>query len=148
LVNRFVPAGPLVLGIDDTMERRRGKRIPAQGSYRDPVRSWHSPFVKASGWRSRPFAAAGSGALGGSRSWALPFLTCLARRERYAQKQGKPHKPVRERAPQMVFQAQRGLLHRMLVVGGDRAFSALAWLPRLVRQNITVVTRWRFAAAL
>jgi len=51
LVTRFVPAGPIVLGIDDTIERRRGKRIPAKGIYRDPTRSSHSHFVKASGLR-------------------------------------------------------------------------------------------------
>src|SRR3954468_3189847 len=34
LVNRFVPTGPIVLGIDDTIERRRGKRIQAKGNYR------------------------------------------------------------------------------------------------------------------
>ena len=49
LVNRFVPTGPIVLGIDDTIERRRGQRIPAQGISRDPVRRAPSPFVKASG---------------------------------------------------------------------------------------------------
>jgi len=42
---------PLVLGIDDTIERRRGKRVAAKGIYRDPVRSSHGHFVKASGLR-------------------------------------------------------------------------------------------------
>ena len=51
LVKRFVPTGPIVLGVDDTIERRRGKRIQAKGIYRDPVRSSHSHFVKASGLR-------------------------------------------------------------------------------------------------
>ena len=39
LVEVFVPEGPLVLGIDETLERRRGKKIHAKGIYRDPVRS-------------------------------------------------------------------------------------------------------------
>jgi len=39
LVRAFAPAGPLVVGIDDTVERRRGKRIRAKGIYRDAVRS-------------------------------------------------------------------------------------------------------------
>lgn len=34
LVEAFVPEGPLVLGIDDTLERRRGKKISAKGIYR------------------------------------------------------------------------------------------------------------------
>ena len=40
-----------MLSIDDTTERRRGKRIAAKGIYRDPVRSSHGHFVKASGLR-------------------------------------------------------------------------------------------------
>jgi DDE superfamily endonuclease len=34
LVEAFVPEGPLVLGIDETLERRRGKKISAKGIYR------------------------------------------------------------------------------------------------------------------
>jgi len=37
------------MGLDDTIERRRGKRIAAKGIYRDPVRSSDSHLVKASG---------------------------------------------------------------------------------------------------
>ena len=35
----FVGEGPLILGIDETLERRWGKKISAKGVYRDPVRS-------------------------------------------------------------------------------------------------------------
>ena len=57
LVATFAPTGPLLFGIDETLERRRqvfhdpGKRIAAKGIYRDSVRSSHSHFVKASGLR-------------------------------------------------------------------------------------------------
>jgi hypothetical protein len=51
LVHTLMPAGPLVIGLDDTLERRRGAKIKAKGIYRDPVRSSHSHFVKASGLR-------------------------------------------------------------------------------------------------
>lgn len=147
LINRFVPTGPIVLGIDDTIERRRGKRIQAKGIYRDPVRSSHSHFVKASGlrWVSLMLLAPVPWA---ARTWALPFLTCLAPSERYMQKHRKRHKPVLDWARQMVFQTQRWLPDRALVVVGDSAFSALEWLHALVQQNITVVTRLRLDAAL
>ena len=39
LVKTFVPSGPLVIGVDETLERRWGKKISAKGIYRDPVRS-------------------------------------------------------------------------------------------------------------
>jgi hypothetical protein len=147
LVRRLVPRGPIVLGIDDTIERRRGKRIQAKGIYRDPVRSSHSHFVKASGlrWVSLMLLAPVPWA---ARTWALPFLTCLAPSERYRQKQRKRHKPVLDWARQMIFQAQRWLPQRRLVVVGDSAFSALEWLHALVCQRITVVTRLRLDAAL
>ena len=52
LVCHLAPAtGPLVLGIDETIERRKGKRIAAKGVYRDGVRSSHGHFVKAMGLR-------------------------------------------------------------------------------------------------
>ncbi len=51
LLAAFAPRGPVILGLDDTIERRRGKRISAKGIYRDPVRSSHGHFVKASGLR-------------------------------------------------------------------------------------------------
>ena len=43
--------GPLVFGIDETLERRRGPRIRARGIYRDAVRSSRHQLVKASGLR-------------------------------------------------------------------------------------------------
>jgi hypothetical protein len=83
-----------------------------------------------------------------ARTWALPFLTCLAPSARYRQKQRRRHKPVLVWARQMIFQAQRWLPDRALVVVGDSAFSALEWLHTLVRQKITVITRLRLDAAL
>ena len=32
----FAPHGPILLGLDDTVERRRGKKITAKGIYRAP----------------------------------------------------------------------------------------------------------------
>ena len=51
LVATFLPAGPLVIGVDETLERRTGAKIAAKGVYRDAVRSSHSHFVKATGLR-------------------------------------------------------------------------------------------------
>src|ERR671920_109266 len=91
LVSALVAEGPVVIGLDDTIERRWGAKIKARGIYRDPVRSSHGYFVKASGLRwlcvmlLAPIPWAGC-------VWALPFLTILAPSERYAQKQGRRHK--------------------------------------------------------
>jgi hypothetical protein len=39
LVRAFVPTGPVVIGIDETIARQRGEQIALKGIYRDPVRS-------------------------------------------------------------------------------------------------------------
>jgi len=46
-----LPAGEVVIGVDDTIERRWGSRIKARGLCRNPVRSSHGHFVRASGLR-------------------------------------------------------------------------------------------------
>jgi hypothetical protein len=61
LLDSFVPTGPVLLGLDDSIERRRGKRISAKGIYRDPVRSSKGHFVKASGLRWQGNRVNGSG---------------------------------------------------------------------------------------
>ena len=51
-VGASVPTdAPVVIGFDDTIERRWGAKISARGIYRDPVRSSKGHFVKASGLR-------------------------------------------------------------------------------------------------
>jgi hypothetical protein len=91
LLRAFAPTGPLVFGIDETIERRRGTRIRPKGIYRDPVRSSHSHFVKASGlrWLSVMLLAPSPWA---GRVWALPVLTALAPSERADQEAGRRHK--------------------------------------------------------
>src|SRR5918993_1313993 len=51
LIDAFVPSGPVIMALDDTIERRWGRRIRARGIYRDPVRSSDAHFVKTSGLR-------------------------------------------------------------------------------------------------
>ncbi len=51
VLDAFLPSGEVVLGVDDTIERRWGLKIKARGLYRDPVRSSRGHFVRASGLR-------------------------------------------------------------------------------------------------
>jgi hypothetical protein len=127
LLTTFVPSGPLVLGLDDTIERRWGARIRARGIYRDPVRSSDSHFVKTSGlrWLSLMLLADIPWA---GRVWALPFLTALAPSERYWQKQGRNPKHLTDWARQLVLQVQRWFPARTLVVVADGAFASLQLL--------------------
>lgn len=146
LVSAFVPEGPIVLGIDDTIERRRGARIVARGIYRDPVRSSHSHFVKTSGlrWLSVMLLAPIPWA---QRVWALPVLTALAPSERHDRKQGRRHKRLTDWARQMLLQLRRWLPGRSLVVVADSSFAALDLLNSL-SPHMTCITRLRLDAQL
>src|ERR671912_451579 len=147
LIAVFAPSGPVLLGIDDTIERRRGKRIAAKGIYRDPVRSSKGHFVKASGlrWLSLmllvpiPWAA---------RTWALPVLTALAPSERYCRERGQRHKKLTDWARQMMLQVRRWLPERELVLVTDMGFAALELLAALSRRGVICITRLRLDAAL
>jgi hypothetical protein len=146
----FAPAGPLVFGIDDTIERRRGKRIRAKGIYRDPVRSSHSHFVKASGlrWLSvmllAPIPWAG-------RVWALPVLTAPAPSERSNREAGRRHKTLTDWARQLLRQTRRWCASlapgRAVIMVGDMSFAALELLGALV-STMTCITRCRLDARL
>ena len=81
LIATFVPTGPVIVGLDDTIERRWGAKISARGIYRDPVRSSRSHVVKASGLRWLSLLLLPQIPWAG-RVWALPFLTVLAPSER------------------------------------------------------------------
>ena len=146
LIAAFAPAGFLVLGIDETLERRRGKTITATGIYRDPVRSSKGHFVKARAlrWVSLmllvPIPWAG-------RTWALPFLSVLAPSERDDHDQERRHKTITDWARQMVRVVHRWCPTRQLVLVGDRTYAALDVLAA-TRAVATIVTRLRLDARL
>jgi hypothetical protein len=150
LVAAFVPGDtPLVFGIDDHIERRRGAQIAAKGIYRDAVRSSKSFFVKTSGLRwvcmmllaPIPWAQC---------VWALPFLTVLAPSERYYQARQLRPKLLTDWARQMLIQVRTWLPDRMLVVVADSTYAALELLAAAqgLSQPVTMVTRLRLDAAL
>ena len=101
LVTTFAASGPLVIGVDETLQRRRGAKIAAKGIYRDAVRSSHAHFVKASMLRwiclmllvPIPWA---------DRVWALPFLTALAPSERANAAAERRHKTPTDWARQLL----------------------------------------------
>ena len=146
LVVTFAPSGPLVVGIDETIERRRGPKITAAGISRDPVRSSHSHFVKVRGLRwiclqlLVPIPWAG-------HVWALPFLTALAPSERYCRQRQRRDKPLTLWARQRIRLVHRWQPDRRLVMVGDRTYAALDLLAA-VRPAATVVARVRLDAHL
>ena len=81
-----LPTGaPLTLVIDETLERRWGRKIKSKGWFRDPIRSSKKKVVHSPGLRwlclsivvTVPWSR---------RRWALPFLTALLRSAELASK--------------------------------------------------------------
>ena len=149
LVKTLAPTGPLICGLDDTIERRRGAKIKAKGIYRDPVRSSHGHFVKASGlrWLSLMLLAPIPWA---RRTWALPFLTCLAPSERFYQERVRAHKKLTDWGRQMIRQLRRWWPDRALVIVADSSFAVISWLFELAHLpgQICLIVRFRLDAAL
>lgn len=149
LVSTFAATGPIVLGLDETIERRWGAKIKARGIYRDPVRSSRSHFVKASGlrWLSLMLLVRIPWA---QKVWALPFLTVLAPSARYYQERARGHKKITDWARQMLLQVRRWLPTRKLVVVADSTYAVIELLWRLAQlpNPVYMVTRLRLDAAL
>jgi hypothetical protein len=63
LVEAFVPAGPVIVGLDETIERRRGRKLTARAIYRDAARSSKECFQKRERLTLDDGGVAGAGAL-------------------------------------------------------------------------------------
>jgi DDE superfamily endonuclease len=148
LVVLVLPAGwPLLIGVDEKIERRGGRKIKAKGCYRDAVRSSQKSCVKCFGlkWISRmvivplPWS---------SRPWALPFLTVLAPAERANEKAQKRHKSTIDWTVQMVKGVARWLAHRAWVLLGDGSYACVGLAWACLGQQVTRVSRLRLDARL
>jgi hypothetical protein len=146
LVLVLVPPGAaVVLGADDTVERRSGRQIKAKGCYRDAVRSSKKHVSRCFGlkWVSLmllvPVPWAG-------RVWALPFLTALC----WPKAKSAPgrHKTSGDWVRQMMKQARRWLPNRLLVLVVDGGFAAVALALACQENQVVLVGRLRLDAAL
>ena len=116
---------PLVFGIDETVERRWGRKIAAKGRYRDPVRSKDDQVVMTPGlqWVSLMLLTRIGWA---GRHWALPFLIALVVSARYDRRKGRRHKTFTDYAQQMLVCRRRWLPDRDLVVVADGGYAKSA----------------------
>lgn len=141
LITCFVPPGAtIVLGADDTMERRSGRKITATGCYRDAVRSSKKHVIRCFGlkWVSMMLLVPVPWA---RRVWALPFLTALCWP---ADKRGqRRHKTSVDWVRQMMKQVRRWLPRRALVLVVDGGFAAVSLALACVKHHVTMVSRLR-----
>ena len=146
VVTTLVPSGPVIIGVDHTLERRRGPHIGLAGRFYDPSLRADMPNPTSRGlrWLSAmvlvdvPFAG---------RIWALPVLTALTPSRSWSERHGRPHRPVTEWARLMLRTLRRWLPGRDIVAVMDGEFAALELLHAL-RQRIVVITRMRKDARL
>jgi hypothetical protein len=146
LVTLLVPPGAtIVLGADDTVERRGGRKINAKGCYRDAVRSTKKHVIRCFGlkWVSMmrlvpvPWS---------QRGRALPFLTAWCWP---AQKGGRRrHKTSIDWVRHMMKQVRRWLPGQRLVWVVDGGFAAVSLALACVTHHVVMVSRLRWDAAL
>lgn len=145
----LIPDGsPLVIFVDETLERRRGKKIKAKGYYRDAVRSSKAKVVNTSGLKWLVMAASVKLPFM-PRAFALPFLSILEFSKKYDERRKKPHKTTLQWTRQMVRRVCKWVgKKRRLILVGDGGFAAgqLAW--DCIRLGVTLVSRLKMNARL
>jgi hypothetical protein len=136
---------PIALAVDDTIERRSGRRIKAKGCYRDPVRSSRKHLVKCFGlkWVALMILVPVPWS---QRVWALPILTCLSWPEGAGRRAS--HKTSLDWTRQMVLQVRRWLPERELILVTDGGFAAVELARACQRHRVTMICRLRLDAAL
>lgn len=151
LLGLLIPLLPsesaLIIAVDETLERRKGKKINAKGCYRDAVRSSQKTVVKCFGlkWLSMMLIVRLPWS---SRSWALPFLTILEPSKKSDEKAKRQHKTTIDWTIQALKQTQRWVKNKKIILVGDGGFAvaALAWA--CLKLKVTLVSRLRMDARL
>jgi hypothetical protein len=146
LITLLVPPGAtIVLGADDTLERRSGRKITAKGCYRDAVRSSKKHVIRCFGlkWVSMMLLVPVPWS---RRVWALPFLTALCRPA--GKHSRRRHKTSIDWVRQMMKQVRRWLPGRLLVLVVDGGFAAVSLALACVKNQVVMVSRLRWDAAL
>jgi DDE superfamily endonuclease len=132
------PGAPIILGADDTVERRSGRQIAAKGGDRQAVRSTKKHVIHGFGltWVAMMLVVPVPWA---RRVWALPCFTVLCWP---AAKNGRHrHKTSVDRVRQMMKQVRRGLPGRRLVVLVDGGFAAVSLALACVKHQVGMVSR-------
>jgi len=150
LVSAFVGMGvPLVIGADETLERRKGKEIKAKGVFRDSARSSHKYTVFSYGlrWISMMVLVQ---VPWNTRVWALPFLTVLAPSKRTNEANGKRHKTSIDWIMQMITAVRRWMPDKKIVLVTDGGLVAVKLGLRCARFSnpITFISRLQLNARL
>lgn len=146
----FLPIGtPLLLMIDETLERRRGKQIKHKGWFRDPILSTKKHVVTSLGLRWICLAVLVP-VPWSQRPWALPFMTVLALGQKTSAKLNKRHRTIVQWAEFMIDKVRRWQPEREITLVGDGSYAAIALVQRCQRlkKHVKLVSRLRLDARL
>ena len=147
LLKVFPQKGAMTFAINDTLERRRGKKINAKGWFKDPIQSNNGKVVTSTGLRWMPVMLLTPIAFVG-RVFALTFLTVLVPSEKKQKELGKRHRSPQRRASQVVCLLRRWFRHSQLRLVVDAGYACIELARQCIRQNVTLVTRLRVNARL
>ncbi|MEJ7711136.1 MAG: transposase [Pyrinomonadaceae bacterium] len=148
LVRTFVAVGgELTFVIDETLERRWGRRIKKRGHYRDPLQSSKKRSVSTSGLRWIVLALVITPPWT-KQKWALPVMSVLAPTPETSKRLGLRHKTVAERARQMMLAVRRWLPHVEMTLVGDQSYSVVELGNACVKHGVRLVAPLRLDAAL
>ena len=148
LVTTFIPHdAPLELVVDETLERRWGKRIKKRGHWRDSLASSHNQNVTTSGLRW-VVVALNVKLAWARRSWALPFLSILLTTPKVSQELELRHRTYIDRTLQAVKCLARAFPGRTIKLIGDGAYSVLELGLQSKKLNVTLIAPLRLDARL
>ena len=148
LLVALVPAKfPLLIGVDETIERRRGAKISAKGCYRDAVRSTRKHVVRCFGlkWLSLQLLVVLPWS---QRAWGLPFFTVLTPSESANQAAGRRHKTSIDWSLQLVHVVSRWLEGRSVFLVGDGGFGCVRLAHGCLKHGWSLVSKLRQDARL
>jgi len=150
IIRFFVPAGmPLLLVVDETLERRRGRKIKYKGWFRDPIRSTVNHVSKSLGIRWICLALLVP-VPWSQRLWALPFMTILALGPKTSAKLKKRHRTIVDWAMFMIEKVRYWQPDHEIALMGDGSYAAVILVQRCQRlkRPVKLVSRLRLDACL
>ena len=147
LIKLLPESWPIIIAVDETLERRRGKKIKAKGAYRDAVASSQSRVIICFGlkWECMTLIVPLPWC---KRPWALPFMVILSPSKKSDEAAGKKHKTSIDWTIQMVRCVSRWLNRAPWILVGDGAYACMALATVCVKSGATLISRLRLDAQL
>lgn len=140
---------PLILLIDETIERRKGEKIGYKSWFRDPVRSSgrHLSAVMGIRWVCLALLVPLPWS---QRPWALPFAVVPALSQEASQRLGKHQRTIVAWAILLIRKVRRWQPTRKLILVGDGSYAAIDLIAacQQVSPPVTFVSRLRLDAKL